>query len=271
MPSLIPVPEATRPVSSLDAVDDVMTLFKLRQQQYAVDGERDMSNSIIPIKIPSISFEENEVLVGMNNLIKMTQEKLNLVKINEMVLNSVQNDIKQVLTFQTELQDFEKVIERLYSTNLLALGPEHSDTRKTMDTLLKTYHSSITRKLDSLTQHENQLREELNMTMEKNSTALCLLEQIVSMVPHGKKMLNATPLTCTVCYDKEINQVLIPCGHLFCEDCTARSRTQCPMCRTNVNSKVTLRLSASTAAAPSEPLPTLNPGTENAFIYDNTE
>ena len=43
---------------------------------------------------------------------------------------------------------------------------------------------------------------------------------------------------CTVCYTREVQTVLVPCGHTFCTSCAARAETRgrCHSCRGRVDS-----------------------------------
>ena len=42
---------------------------------------------------------------------------------------------------------------------------------------------------------------------------------------------------CTVCYTREVQTVLVPCGHTFCTSCAARAETRgrCHTCRGRVD------------------------------------
>lgn len=51
---------------------------------------------------------------------------------------------------------------------------------------------------------------------------------------------------CKVCHESEVNQLIIPCGHLvFCRDCLLRDLTQrnvCPICREKINDYIAVRM-----------------------------
>lgn len=47
---------------------------------------------------------------------------------------------------------------------------------------------------------------------------------------------------CAVCYDRQVDGCLIPCGHTFCMVCSD-TLNQCPMCNTGVQSRVKIFLS----------------------------
>jgi hypothetical protein len=47
-------------------------------------------------------------------------------------------------------------------------------------------------------------------------------------------------IRCPVCYENESNTVLIPCGHLLCSQCVARGLRECPICRKEITSNVSI-------------------------------
>ena len=69
--------------------------------------------------------------------------------------------------------------------------------------------------------------EELILQAEK---ALMSISELLGCVrPSTKK--------CAVCYTREIEVVLSPCGHTFCQNCARRAeRTRCHTCRSNITS-----------------------------------
>ena len=45
---------------------------------------------------------------------------------------------------------------------------------------------------------------------------------------------NLKDMTCQICFDKPITRVLIPCGHLYCEQCIDNSY-ECFFCRKSIS------------------------------------
>lgn len=78
--------------------------------------------------------------------------------------------------------------------------------------------------------------------VEENMAAMrqCVLLGVQMMVPEEK----AQKHLCPVCFDQEVNMVLIPCGHTACSSCTKQIGDTCMSCRRRVNSKHTLFFSA---------------------------
>lgn len=44
-------------------------------------------------------------------------------------------------------------------------------------------------------------------------------------------------LLCSICYEREKNRVIFPCGHTFCDVCI-RNLTECPNCRSQINGQM---------------------------------
>lgn len=44
--------------------------------------------------------------------------------------------------------------------------------------------------------------------------------------------------SCTICMTKEISYTIAPCGHTFCEDCSAKQLTSCYVCRTQIRDRL---------------------------------
>ena len=53
------------------------------------------------------------------------------------------------------------------------------------------------------------------------------------------KRSRSQPFTCQICFDNTVRSVLVPCGHMMCPECTAKTRAnKCPFCRRNVQQVV---------------------------------
>ena len=47
---------------------------------------------------------------------------------------------------------------------------------------------------------------------------------------------NLMDMTCQICMVNRKDRILLPCGHLFCSECTIRVKKHCFICRTRVKS-----------------------------------
>jgi hypothetical protein len=66
-----------------------------------------------------------------------------------------------------------------------------------------------------------------------------LLKGIVSLGTFQK----TTAPACAICMNREVNHVVIPCGHTFCEECCRTQLTACYICRVQIRDKVRLYFS----------------------------
>jgi hypothetical protein len=82
--------------------------------------------------------------------------------------------------------------------------------------------------VQTLEEIEKKLKQELDL-VQKTVIKLKLLQE-------NQKKSNE----CVVCYDRESNVILIPCGHLaLCEECSkVSSVSKCPVCRSNIQQRV---------------------------------
>ena len=52
---------------------------------------------------------------------------------------------------------------------------------------------------------------------------------------------------CPICFENEVNTVLVPCGHTYCKTCSESDRSRhakCPQCRVQINARVKLYFTA---------------------------
>lgn len=83
---------------------------------------------------------------------------------------------------------------------------------------------------------ENKTKENLNK-MEKTKTE-CekTLSRIDKTLKKRKQEYLKTKdvMECTICMERKVDCVLIPCGHLYCLECVKGLR-ECPHCRSKYN------------------------------------
>ena len=103
--------------------------------------------------------------------------------------------------------------------------------------------------MDMSSNYEELLKSMLDKAVEFD-TALCKVKKTNDeLLNRAEKTLqNITELMgtcgtttvkkCTVCYTREVQTVLVPCGHTFCTSCAARAETRgrCHTCRGRVDS-----------------------------------
>jgi late competence protein required for DNA uptake (superfamily II DNA/RNA helicase) len=95
---------------------------------------------------------------------------------------------------------------------------------------------AITKKKDNLEIEQEDISRKLNGLRKLILTGV---KDMVKPEDVNKKM-------CPVCFEREVNTVLLPCGHTYCKECADIDRTRyakCPQCRSNVNSRVKIYFS----------------------------
>jgi hypothetical protein len=105
--------------------------------------------------------------------------------------------------------------------------PFHSTLSKSVATLLAT--------LDS---RRNNLESEIRLVTNKLNALRKIItvgvKEIVSPDEVNKKL-------CPVCFDREVDMAMVPCGHTFCKGCSdvdINMHANCPQCRTAVRSRI---------------------------------
>jgi hypothetical protein len=94
--------------------------------------------------------------------------------------------------------------------------------QKDIETGLGEKKLNVERELDDVTRKLSSLRNIIKTG----------LDDIVKPEDVGKKM-------CPVCFDREVDTVLVPCGHTYCNGCSVYDGHQrCPQCRTGVQRRI---------------------------------
>lgn len=66
----------------------------------------------------------------------------------------------------------------------------------------------------------------------------CALRTVVFALKTADESTSA-PL-CTICTTEKVTAALNPCGHVFCNQCAQRQRTQCYICRSSIQDRLRL-------------------------------
>ena len=92
---------------------------------------------------------------------------------------------------------------------------------------LKLFQTELKTKNTDLQNENTILLENLN-NFKYNS------EEVINKIKKYGKILNT--LECSICMDNVCDNILLPCGHLFCSICLDHFK-QCPTCRIHILSK----------------------------------
>ena len=105
------------------------------------------------------------------------------------------------ITKDDKITNLDKVTMKLIYLNL---------KRQYLDELNSLNHAIGNLKTTYL--YENLKKTTLNLDHEKN---------------------NYKDMTCQICFDKQVTRVLVPCGHLYCDQCIDNS-FECYFCRKSI-------------------------------------
>jgi hypothetical protein len=109
---------------------------------------------------------------------------------------------------------------------------------------LRTKHldaiMQIDKETDSLRQIISDKKGKVEAQLNGLSTKLNHLREIISVgIEDLIKSDDMNKKVCPVCFDREVNTVLIPCGHTYCEGCLHYGNySRCPQCRETIQRRI---------------------------------
>jgi hypothetical protein len=147
-----------------------------------------------------------------------------------------------------------------YNTQLVKLKDSLTNVSALMDNLKKTYIVHQTDSVDSL----NALNEKIvSFLKETNASVADVIQKkiakaeseiydisnklsglraiIVTGVNEIIKEEDKQKKMCSICFDKEVDTALVPCGHTYCKKCAEADRSRyarCAQCRKEITSRI---------------------------------
>ena len=108
-----------------------------------------------------------------------------------------------------------------------------------MDTSNTSYEDIVRAVRDKAVEFDaalTKVKETNDQLVERAERALAAITELVGSV-RGAPGLQAKK--CVVCFTRDVDMVLVPCGHTFCSSCARRGlRTRCHTCRADVSSSM---------------------------------
>lgn len=118
----------------------------------------------------------------------------------------------------------EKDVATLEEIKMFLRGEEHAEWSKKVDELIEMY-----KKVSEFEDKKKELQ-----TLEEQKAISDTITSEFKIQPNQAG-------TCVLCYEKQIEVFLDPCGHVCCAECWKKAdrgaRTPCPCCRTTVTKK----------------------------------
>ena len=157
--------------------------------------------------------------------------------------------------YKEDLSKNEVLKTDIMKTKAVFLGMLH--TLEPLDENKKKYEESSKvyddERIELITKYMNNLEKkilELGHKLGAIDEQLCFIrgffnELLNDVVPVERRMANL----CTICMDKKVDKVIVPCGHTFCGQCIQQAETttlnrtkKCGICRTQYTQAINLYL-----------------------------
>jgi len=172
----------------------------------------------------------DDQLVDLNHLNTVIQETLkvynkevlNVSHINQEIdrLDRKNNKLKEKLQQMiTNMDDIQKFVASNYS--------ESNPKYKAIMTNIETTQSTITVCLDNIDQYTSIESESHKDDYEKSVDKINSINQVFTVAKLNKH-------SCPICLRNECTHFTLPCGHVYCEECSQKMSVTCFVCRENI-------------------------------------
>lgn len=138
-----------------------------------------------------------------------------------------------IIKMETGFQSLKKMCEIHNQEAFEALVSRYTDLQKEMGPIKQKILEGLTKKVATKNAELEKITSKLNSLRKLIVTGL---DEIIKPEDASKKM-------CPICFESEVNTVLVPCGHTYCRGCAENDRSRnakCPQCRSVINARVKL-------------------------------
>jgi len=187
------------------------------------------------IDSPVSAIDEHEITeLATNNL-----HTARLFKSLNRRYSKLNNELHQFSTDETALSDSFHQYNKSFKSLLSTISKYDSDSEP-----LRIKHVEVAMQIDKATDKtrgiiENK-RAAADAELNSLSTKLNHLREIISVGMQDLiKPDDINKKVCPVCFDREVNTVLVPCGHTYCEGCLKYGAySRCPQCRETIQRRI---------------------------------
>lgn len=140
---------------------------------------------------------------------------------------------ESILKIETGFQSLKKMCEIYNQEAHEELFGQYTNLQKIILPIKNKINEELAKKIGTKNAELKKITEKLNSLRK---VILAGLDEIVKPEDIQKKM-------CPICFENEVNTVLVPCGHTYCKGCSEMDRTRnakCPQCRSQINARVKL-------------------------------
>jgi hypothetical protein len=187
-----------------------------------------------PMFNPSASWISNEIHGPINRYAIESHVKESIGMSSEHFQSTIQtlhtsyhSTVKEMFELDTSIQEKLKRVEDMHThlSKLPTLSPTLPST-----TVLQSTISHFTEQMLEA--------ERIDKIYPKLMHTVGVFHQLRSLMKlshsfHEPELKNP----CTICMNEEIDVVMVPCGHVFCKECSKKTHTICFLCRTQVLQK----------------------------------
>lgn len=208
----------------------------IKNAETAKELEQEYTNTIIAPNPMEQSMKLEPKLLDVAAVVANYHEHIKTVK-------DIQEKIAECKLYIQNLNDkYESALQNAINVNQL-IGLHEEQITIPMDGFVSweaNCRSIIEKILTAKRSEIDELKRE-EMRLHENITA------IREMIVLGVKMIipeeKVKKTMCPICFDKEINMVLSPCGHTLCQDCSTKIERKCMTCRGHVAHKMNIYFS----------------------------
>ena len=161
-------------------------------------------------------------LVIKKTLMVYNKEVLNVSQINQEVDRLDRKNVKlkeKLKQIDSSMNDIQKFVESNYcETNIkyLSIMENIKSTQLTIETCLEN--------IDEYTEVESNLhKDEYKISVDKINS----INKIFTVAKINKH-------SCPICLKNETSHFALPCGHVYCEECSKKLSVTCFVCRENI-------------------------------------
>ncbi len=209
------------------------------------------------------SLMRNELFIE-NELAGKQADSVNEVDYTNLTKEEMEKCHTIVLTYKNIKAEYDKAIEKYntycqdISKNQVLRNEIHKASTLYLNALNDTFYKEVLgdtnefqntilaldiqkiNLLDTYDQKIVQEKEVLKEKLDKLTSQLTYMRSFFSELLQGViKEENQNNHTCSICFERKVQNVLVPCGHTFCEECvknsertiSSNSQKKCGICR----------------------------------------
>jgi hypothetical protein len=217
-------------------------LLQQRLAPVSWDDSRNKEDETQGNEILVASLSEDDILTNTNLQTdtlfkKLKQEFKEGSRFAELYTDQLKEVQDSIVKIELGIQNLKRNCEIHFQDGIEGLHKQYNEFQKEINFCKQKTIEEIKKKLNAK-----------NLEVESISKKLNILRKIiVSGVQEIVKPEDIQKKMCPICFENEVNTVLVPCGHTYCKSCSESDRSRhakCPQCRVQINARVKLYFTA---------------------------